>query len=304
MSRAAPRHVLEYAAFLAFMGLVRVLPHRAARGLGALLGGLGHRLDRRHRRVALANVAAAFPELDEPTKRRLVRDCFCHFAGVACDNLSVRRFDASALCRRLTLVGWEHLEEAARDGRGLFLMTGHLGNFEMLAHPVALYRGPAWVIDRPADNPLLDRALRRLRGRFGNRRIARRGAGRAALRALRDGGQIFILADQRVGPHEGIELPFFGRPAVTSTLTARLSLRCGSPVVPLFCYPTPGGGFRVEVQPAIRPPAEPHRPRGVEIEELTRRYVEVLEQQIRRHPEMWLWMHDRWRARPEAGGEP
>lgn len=294
----ALRHLLEYGAYRAFHGLVRALPHRAARPLGRVLGSLGHRLDGRHRRVALANVRAAFPELERAAARRLVRDCFRHYGAVICDNLSVTRFAPEDLCRRLSLSGWEHLLAAEAEGRGVFLLTAHLGNFEMLAHPIALYRGPAHVIARPADNPWLERAIRALRERFGNISVPRRGAGRATLAALRAGARVFILADQRVAPNEGIELPFLGRPATTSTLTARLSLRCGSPAVPIFCFPEPHGRFRIEVHPAIHPAGSG----PAAVAELTRRYVEIVERQIRRQPETWLWMHDRWRQRPGNGG--
>ena len=299
MSLLGTRHAVEYGAYKAFFGLIRALPHTAVRGAGAALGGLGYRLDARHRKVALANVAAAFPELDPRARQRLVRRCFRHFGGLVFDSLSASRFGADALCRRLTLEGWEHLVRAEREGRGVFLLTAHIGSFEMLSHPVALYRGPAHMIVRPADNPHLDRHLQRRRERFGNITVPRRGAGRAAMRALQGGGRVFVLVDQRVHPREGIEVPFLGRPAMTSTLTARLSLRCGSPVVPMFCYPEPGGRFRVEVRSPIRPEGS-----GDEaVAALTTRYVAATEAEIRRYTEMWLWMHDRWRQRrrPRTG---
>ncbi len=297
MSRLGARYAAEYGAYLAVSSLIRAVPHTAARTLGRWMGELAHLLDRRHRAVALANVAAAFPDQPPAECRRLVRACFRHFGATMSDNLSVVRFDAAALCHRLSISGWEHLTRAEAAGRGVFLLTAHIGNFEMLAHPVALYRGPAHIIARPADNPRLDRALRRLRERFGNVTIPRRGAGRATMRVLARGGRVFILSDQRVQPKEGIELPFLGRPAVTSTLAARLSLRCGSPAVPMFCYPAPGGRFTIEVQPPIYPEGSGREA----VTSLTSRYVEVTEAEIRRRPEMWLWMHDRWRQRPQPG---
>jgi KDO2-lipid IV(A) lauroyltransferase len=282
---------------MVFLGFIRALPHNAARPAGAALGGLAHRLDARHRRVALDNVAAAFPELDEDDRRRMVRRCFRHFGGMAFDRLSATRFDSEEICRRLTLHGWEHLVRAESEGRGVFLITAHFGSWEMMGDPMTLYRGPSFVIARPADNPFLERRIRRVRERFGNITVPRRGAGRKAMRALRSGGRVWILADQRVHPREGIELPFFGRPAMTSTLAARLSLRCGSPAVPLFCHPEPGGRFRIEV----RPPIHPEGSGDEAVRALTARYLQVTEAEIRRHPEMWLWMHNRWRQRPRPG---
>jgi len=247
--------------------------------------------------VALANLAAALPDLDEAARRRLVRDCFRHFGGMAFDRLSMTRFGAEEICRRVSLNGWQHLLAAERQGRGVLLLTAHLGSWEMLGDPVSIYRGASYAIARPADNPRLDRRIRRLRERFGVVTVNRRGAGREAMRALKNGERLWILADQRVHPREGTEVPFLGRAAMTSTLAARLALRFDTPAVPIFCYPEPRGRFRIEVRPAI-----PARATGDDpVAELTSRYVAATEAEIRRHPEMWLWMHDRWRQRRRRG---
>ena len=104
--------------------------------------------------------------------------------------------------------------------------------------------------------------------------------------------------DQRVQPQEGIEVPFFGRPALTSPVLARLSLRTGAPVLPVALYPEPRGRYRFVAHPPIFAPAPSNTAKGDEAAlELTRRYLEVAEQDIRRHPEQWLWMHRRWEAR-------
>lgn len=292
MSLTGIRHAVEYAAYMAFFGLIRALPHNAARGAGAVLGGLAHRLDGRHRKVALDNLAAVFPERDPTERKRIVRDCFRHFGGLAFDRLSMTRFDAGETCSRMTLDGWQHLLDAERDGRGVLLLTAHIGSWDMM-EVTAIYRGPAHVIVRPTDNPHLNRRMNGLRERFGNVSMPRRGAGRAAMRVLKSGGRVWILADHRVHPHEGIELPFLGRPATTSTLAARLALRYGTPAVPIFCYPEPNGRYRIEVRPAIRP----EESGDDAVAALTSRYVEATEVEIRRHPEMWLWMHNRWRHR-------
>ena len=170
----------------------------------------------------------------------------------------------------------------------------------MLGDPVSLYRGPSHAISRPADNPYLDRKTRWLRERFGVITVDRRGAGRKALRALANGERVWILADQRVHPREGIALPFFGRPATTSTLAARLALRFTTPAVPIFCYPEPRGRFRIVVRPAIHPEGSGREAAA----SLTARYVAATEAEIRRAPELWLWMHDRWRQRRRPGRGP
>ena len=284
------RHRVEYALYLALKGGLRALPHAATRRIGRALGALAHRLDRRHREVARRNLALVFPELPEAERRRLAAACFRHFGAALCDAVSSTRFDYEETCDRFTLEGWEHFETAEAAGRGLFVLSPHIGFWELVAPAVGLWRGRLHIVVRPPDNPWLDRELRALRERFFGVVVPKRGAARRMLEVLREGGRIGILIDQRVQPREGIEVPFFGRPARTTPVLARLSLRTGAPVVPVAVLPAPRGRYRFVARPPIFPEGE-----GEEaVLALTRRYLEVAEEQIREHPEMWLWMHRRW----------
>jgi KDO2-lipid IV(A) lauroyltransferase len=296
------RHLLEYLAFLAVQGLVRLLPHRAARGIGRRIGRAAHALLRRHRRIARANLALAMPALGEVERARVVRACFEHFGLALLDAASAGRFDLVELCRRMDLEGWHHLQEAERRARaagtGLFVLSAHLGLWEIAAYPPGIYGGPLHVVGRPLDNPLLDRHLTRARARYGNELIPKRGAVRPMMRVLSQGGRVGILIDQRARPTEGIWVPFFGRPAYTTPALARMALRTGAPVVPIFGYPLPEGRYRIVLREPIL--AEEAAGLGDEeaVTELTRRYLAACEAEIRRHPEMWLWMHERWKGSP------
>ena len=272
-------------------GLIRLLPHRAARPLGATLGDLGRRLDSRHPRVARYNLEVVMPELSPNERRRLIGSCFRHFGSVLVDNISLGRFDRVEICRRLSLEGWEHLEEAERHDRGTLIMTAHLGNWELVGYALALYKGTTHVVARPTRNERVEADLVRFRERFGNRTIYKRGAARGMLSAIRAKGRVAYVIDQRVHPNEGIETPFFGQPAFTSPLLARLSLKTGAPVVPMFAYPEPPDRFRV----VVHPPIEPDEAGDDPTQAMTLRYLEVIEKVIREQPERWLWMHERWR---------
>lgn len=284
------RHRLEYAVYLLLKGALRALPHRAARRAGHGFGWLAWRLDARHRWVAEQNLALAFPALPERERRRLAAACFRHFGAALCDAISSTRFDAVAICERFTLEGWEHVEAADALGRGFFVLSPHLGFWELVPPIVGLYRGPFHIVFRPPDNPHLDRELRALRERFNCVVVPKRGAARRMLEVLRDGRPVGILIDQRVQPREGIEVPFFGRPALTTPVLARLSLRTGAPVLPVAALPAPHGRYRFVARPPVLPEGEGE----TAVAALTRRYLEVAEEQIREHPEMWLWMHRRW----------
>lgn len=302
MKDAPVLHRVELALFWVVRAMIRLLPHTGARRLGRLLGRLAHLVDRRHRRVARKNVARVFPELPEPERRRLVARAFEHFGLATADSISSYRFDLEEICRRTDLIGWHLFQEAeaARESRGAtgtIMTTPHLGLWEMAPVPFGIYGGPLHVVGRPLDNPHLDRRLTAQRERLGNRLIPKRGAVRPMLKALAQGGRVGLLIDQRAKPHEGITVPFFGLPSTTTPALARLSLRTGAPIVTAFCHPLPGGRYRIEVQPALWP--DEVMSEGFEgdaaVAELTRRLLAVYEHGIRRHPEQWLWMHDRWR---------
>ncbi len=303
MKEAPVRHLVEYAAYLAVKGVVRALPHATARAAGRRIGALAWRVLRRHRRIAEDNLAHALPELDAAERRQIARGAFEHFGMAMTDSVSAGRFDLEALCRRLELVGWENLQEAEarsaeRTGGGLLVLTAHLGLWEMAAYPTGIYGGPLQVIGRPLDNPWLDRELVRSRERFGNELVSKHGAVRRMLKALARGHRVGLLIDQRARPGEGIWVPFFGRPAYTTPVLARLSLRTGTPVVSVYGSARPGGRYRVEVASVIDP--EDVTADGFEgdgaVVELTRRYMEDAERMIRRHPDQWLWMHERWKV--------
>ncbi len=284
-----------WAASRGFRALVRALPHRAARPLGARLGDLGRRLDRRHPRVARYNLEVAMPELSPDQRRQLIAGCFRHFGAMLIDNISLGRFDPVGICERLSLEGWEHLEAAERQGLGTLIVTAHLGNWEIVGYALALYKGPTHVVARPTRNRLVERDLVRFRERFGNRTIYKRGAARKMLGAIKRRERVAYVIDQRVHPNEGIETPFFGQTSFTSPLLAGLSLRTGAPVVPMFAYPEPPDRYRVVVQPPIPPATASDSSRDDAVRELTLRYLELIEDAIRERPEMWLWMHERWR---------
>jgi KDO2-lipid IV(A) lauroyltransferase len=293
MKDAPLQHRFEFALFRAFRGLVRSLPHEAARPLGRRLGDLAWVAVGRRRRVAVSNLALALPELAAAEHRRLARASIRQLGAALCDTLSMTRFDLAALCRRLEPEGWEHMEEAAAQG-GFIGLTAHFGHWEVAAYLVGAYWGPLHVVGRPLDNPHLDRELAALRARFGNVLLEKRKSMRGILRALGGGEPVGLLIDQRVRPDEGIRLPFFGRPAVTTPLLARVSLRTGAPVVPIFCYPRPGGRYRLVGRPAILPEGVGEGQEAVAT--LTRRYLAVMEEEIRRAPEQWMWVHNRWKG--------
>jgi Kdo2-lipid IVA lauroyltransferase/acyltransferase len=287
------RHRAELVLFLATRGFLRALPTAAARPFGAALGELLYVLGARRGTVA-RNLALVFPDRSQAERRRIGRRCYRHFGAMICDTIALSRLDAVDLCRRMTLVGWEHLEEAQSHGRGVIVLSAHLGNWEVAARPVGLYRGPFNVVVRPFNNPLVYEHLDRERARFGERQIAKRGAAKQLFRVVREGGIGGVVMDQRVRPGQGIVLPFLGHDALTTPLPASIALRTGAPAVTIVAWPEPRGRYRVELGEPMLPHGDGARDDAA-VAALTRRYIAALEADILRHPEQWLWLHRRWR---------
>lgn len=294
MKNAPILHRIEYGIVRTVRGTLRALPHARARALGRPLGELLWWVSSKRRGIARANLERALPDLPPAEIPRLARASFHHLGAATCDALSASRFDLVSLCQRVRYEGWEHLENAKARGKGYIVLSAHLGCWEIAALIAGAYFGPLHVVGRPLDNPHLDRDLEALRARFGNKSIPKRGAARGMVRALLDKGVVGILIDQRVKPHEGIRVPFFGQPATTSPLLARLALRFQVPVVPIFAFPEPDGRYLFLARPPIEPQGRDDSEE--DIAAMTRTYLEACEKEIRHRPEQWMWLHERWKG--------
>ncbi|HUM03451.1 MAG TPA: lysophospholipid acyltransferase family protein, partial [Thermoanaerobaculia bacterium] len=198
-----------------------------------------------------------------------------------------------ALDARIQVLGGETVRSALAAGRGLFLLTAHFGNWEYSALATAAIGVPVAVIARPMDNPLLETFLRRFRERNGNTVVYKTEAAREMLRILKHGGTIGILADQHAMTADAVVVPFFGRPASTTSIVARLADRTEAPIIPSFCVRTGPARYRMEYGPVIDVRTlspEERRPAP-----LTARLNLEVENVVRRDPEQWLWLHNRWR---------
>jgi Kdo2-lipid IVA lauroyltransferase/acyltransferase len=182
----------------------------------------------------------------------------------------------------------------------VIFVTGHFGFWELQAMVHALRVEPITMLARTLDNPALNRVLEDIRTRTGNAVIYRKGTIRRILRVLQEGHGVAVLIDQHIQTRDAIAVDFFQRPAATTAAVAALALRTGAPIMPVFALPMPGGRYRMIYEhPVEPPPADSPDP----VRELTQRCTDVLEMYVRRHPELWLWMHRRWRD-PEVGAAP
>lgn len=292
------RHRAEYAVVIVLRTVVAVLPDALARGLGTLIGLSFYALDRRHRLVAINQLRAAFPTRSVPECREIARATFAHFGRLLIFVLRLSTIRPDALRRRIEVEGEEHVRHALALGRGVLIIAGHFGYWEVhgVAHPLVFPR--MHVLVRPLDNPYLHRFLERTRQSTGNGVIYRQGALRRVLRALQANETVGILIDQHMQPSNAVTVDFFNRPASTTAAAATLAIRTGAALIPVFALPLPGGRVRLVYEHPV-PLPDPDCPDPVR--DLTQRLTDVLEMYVRRHPNLWLWMHRRWRDGSEAG---
>jgi KDO2-lipid IV(A) lauroyltransferase len=298
--RTSWRHRLEYVAVAAVIGVVRLLPMGAVLAAGTALGHAFYLLDRPHRRLALNNLRAALPLRSEVECRTIARRMFAHFGRLLTVLLKFSTMRPQEMLARVDFEGKERVVAAHAHGRGVLLFTGHFGFWEINALVHALAINPIAVVARPLNNPRLHDLLESVRRATGNSVIYRKGAIRRVLRALADNQAVALLIDQHIQSADAVYVDFFGRPAATTSALAALALRTGAPVVPVFALPRPGGRFRMVYEHAVDPPRadDPDA-----IREFTQRCTDVLEMYVRRHPDLWLWMHRRWRDMEPADAQ-
>jgi len=290
-----PRNAALARAIGGFSRALGALPMPAALAVGRGLGTAAHALLATPRRLAVAHMGLAFPELDLATRRRLVRATFRH-AGQAFAELSL----FETILRRpgyIRLEGVEALDTALARGRGAIAVTGHVGNWELLAAWAAAIGYPITVVVRRVNDLRFHSLIVRFRAAAGVEVLVRDDPRFVAAvgDALRRNRVVAMLIDQDTRG-AGVFVPFFGRPAHTPPGAALLALRARVPVVTTFIERRPEGGHLVRVSPV---PAE--LPRGREgVRELTARLTAAIEAQIRRSPAEWVWWHERWRKQPSA----
>ena len=280
-----------------------VIPHLSfpvASSVGRSLGSLAWALDARHRAVAMKNLFLAFPKLTESHRRHLAQKSFQQVGRTAVEMLWSTALNDRTLGEIAVFEGREHLDTAIAEGHGVLITTAHFGNWELMGVALAHIGVPMNVIVRTIDDPQVESVLNRLRTRTGARVIHKDRGVRPALRALRAGEVVGVLVDQNTLPSQASFVPFFGKMAATTRVSAQLHVRSGAPVIMLFCVPE-GERYRFVIEPLDTT--------GVSIqgtdkvEQLTAAMTTQIEHHIRLCPEAWLWIHDRWRSRPPSTDE-
>ena len=260
---------------------------------GSRIGWLARKVLRRRDRLAMENLRLAFPEKSEQERRAIADACWEHFGREALIYIQLQNLSLDEIAERCPFVGAEHVEEALARGNGVLMLSGHWGGWEVGGLAIMSRFPRVRTVVRPLDNELLEREAASLRAKTGVVVVERRKAARTLMKGLAENAIIVLLPDQAVLPREGILVPFMGRKAWTTPAPAKLALRAGSTIVFAFCIPD-GARHRLEFEQPIRVDQLSEEQRTDEA--LTARINDVISRRIAERPELWLWMHDRWKG--------
>ena len=287
------KYYSEYLGLRIVAGVVRFLPRSAALILGRLLGQLAMKLLAGRYRLAYDNMSKAMPELTDREIRRNLRQCFVHFGMSGIDLLRLDLFSPDELDQFFKIEGFGHLRQALELGRGVILLTGHLGFWEAGAFVLPASGVECDMVGRPMKNPLTDAYLTGIRTHFGARLLNSRKGGRRIFKSLAAGHAVAVLLDQHISPPGSTETVFFGRKAMTSTVMTHMAMKHQIPVVPMFCLRSPDNRYKAWTEPMLLLQGEGE----AAVVQNTQLLTEIVEAAIRRDVTQWFWMHKRWRVK-------
>ncbi len=289
---------------VAALRAVALLPEGVAVQLGVALGGLLWVTRFRRRLVEEQMRLALGAELPPAALAALARAHFRHLGLIVVELLRLPFRCQRILHERCTLRGLEHLDAARAKGKGVLLICGHIGNWELAGLATAQRGFPVVAVVKEMKSGAGNIFLDLLRHPNGLQTIPRRQALRPILRALHDNQVLAFMMDQNMTADEGEFVEFFGRPACTMTGAAVLAARSGATVLTVYAWREPDGRRHViEFGPPV-PLEAPHGDAARDVVHNTQRFTHLLEERIRRHPEQWLWLHHRWRTQPPPPAAP
>jgi len=293
------RRRLEYALAWLIIKTIGALPRPLARAAGISLAWKVYLLHVRLRRVGMRNLALAFPQMSRAQRARILRGEFTSMGRQLAEVCLFPKYTRENVSRVVVYDGFENFERALARGKGVLFLTGHLGGWELSAFAHSLYGHPLHVVMRPLDNVYLDRLTRQYRTLHGNSMIDKDDSARALLAAMKNGETVGILMDTNMTPPQGVFVDFFGIPACTASGLARIVLRTDATVLPGFTIWDP---VLRKYRLRFDPPVELVRTGDDDADTVTntQRFTKIIEDYVRKYPDQWLWVHRRWKTRPEG----
>lgn len=296
------REWFEYAVVWSLVKLLGILPRGAARALGSGIGALAYRLLSRLHRTGLRNLEIAFPDKPASERQQILRRLYRNLGWLLAEFCLMPRYTRENSRDFLRYEGLQNYLAARDRGKGVLIVTGHLGAWELSSYYHSLMGHAMSIVIRRLDNARVDRLVNNIRCLHGNRVLHKDDFARGLIAAMRSGETVGILMDTNMTPPQGVFVPYFGRLACTASGLARVALRTGAAVLPGFML-----WEEAERKYVLRFGEEiPLVSTGDdEADALTNtaRFTAAIEDWVRRYPDQWLWVHRRWKTRPEGTRE-
>jgi KDO2-lipid IV(A) lauroyltransferase len=295
--KVSAREAVEFAVVWLFVHGVRLLPRSVARAVGAAIGAIAFRALGRLRRVGMRNLELAFPEMTAADRKAILLSEYRNLGFLLAEFCKMPGYTRAAASRFVRYEGLENYLAARDRGKGVLVLTGHLGAWELSSFYHSLVGMPMGMVIRRLDNPLVDAFVNRIRCLHGNRVIHKDDFARGLIASMRAGETVGILMDTNMTPPQGVFVPFFGVPACTASGMARIAAKTGAAVVPGFLlWEESEGKYVLHFGKEI----DVIRTGDTEQDALanTASFTAAIERYIRQYPEQWLWLHRRWKTRP------
>ncbi len=265
--------------------------------VGRLIGWVYGSVIRYRRGYVLSTLRRCFPEKSGPELREIADEMY---RGLGMNLVEVARLaggNVEDLDPRVSVEGEEHVQKALAQGKGVLMLTAHLGNWDLLGMFTAKRGYKLTIISKEIKNPALNDMWMKLREEFGVKIVLSHNSYRACLKILKQNELIGFILDTNRPPGAGVFVDFFGRPASTTPGLAFMSAQSGAPVIPVFIHREGADRHVLRAYPAFPPPPDREE---ASILKATQEYTRIIEEEVRRHPEQWLWVHKRWKAQPPA----
>jgi KDO2-lipid IV(A) lauroyltransferase len=300
-SRPTLRQALEFAVAWLFIHVLRALPRRMARAAGVVIAVIAYVSHGRLRRVGRRNLELAFPKMPASQRAAVLRQEYRHLGWLLAEFCQMSTYTRETASLFIRTEGLDHYLGARDRGKGVFVLTGHLGAWELSSFYHSLAGYPMGMVIRRLDNPLVDSLVNSIRCQHGNRVLHKDDFARGLIGAMRAGETVGILMDTNMTPPQGLFVPFFGIEACTASGLARVALKTGAAVLPGFLlWEEPERQYVLRFGPELT--LADSGDSEADAASNTALFTAVIEETIRQYPSQWLWMHRRWKTRPP--GEP
>jgi KDO2-lipid IV(A) lauroyltransferase len=286
---------ISYRLIRLIIQMMSYIPYPLAQFKGKGLGIAGYHIPMSRKAVALENIKQSYNGITDGDAKRLLRRVYMHFGQMFFEIPHVFRMKPHTVDRYVIFDGEENVINALKKKKGVFFLTAHFGNWELMCAAVSLRFGNLAVIARPADFVPFDRMINELRSHFGTEVIPKQRAMRRLLSAVKENKLIGMLLDQNVDWYEGNFVPFFGRWACTNKGLSLLALKTRTPVIPAFQVRQSDGRYRMIFGKEVALQRTGDKTKDMETN--TERFTQVIEKYVREYPDHWFWFHKRWKTK-------